>query len=444
MIYTIGIIILVFILSWWRPEVGLAVSVQSYLIRSALNPAVYSDQTNNTSDDPILSVVLPAIIFGVIIIKMLQRKNEHLRFNIRLLDSLFFVLGAVLLFGALYSPFKYDAILVTLKFFVLGISYYYFGRLYFSKHEDVTKAAVNFMITTWILAIILGSYAYIKSYGIDYFRLTIGNAHPIPFSLLIASGILINVYWLFKPRPSKLQRVILFVTFFVLLVIFISANTRGTIISLAVSLLFMFLASLIQKKVKLRQFLIGIISLFGVLYLIANILPDTTETVKKNLELIVSSDHGVSINERSMAHSDALKLFNDHIMFGVGTAGFKKYSQIDYAHNAFLEIISENGLIGGITLGLVFLVISSILLKIMIRQNGLTLLIASLVVLNMVEMQFSFTLWMHKWFFLFCGLLVSVMLAQKKSEKPPIESRIYNLEKYNSKKFLRTVKSPNI
>lgn len=443
MVYTVAIIFLVFALSWWRPEVGLAVSVQSYLIRSAVNPPAYADQTNITNDDPFLSAAVPAIIFGVILIKMFRRENQRFRFNIRLLDSLFYLLGAILLFGSIYSPLKNDAVLVSLKFFILGISYYYFARLYFSKHVDVTKAAINFMNATWVLAITLGSYAYIKSFGLDYFRLTIGNAHPIPFSLLIASGILINIYWLFKPGTKSIQKIMLLIPLFLLLVIFISANTRGTIVSLAVSLVFILLAALFQGKVRLRQFLIGILGLFGAFYLILNILPDTIETVKNNLELIVSSEHGVSIDERSMAHRDALRLFNDHIMFGVGTAGFKNYSEIVYAHNAFLEVLSENGLIGGIALGLIFLVISAMLLKIIFKHTGVTLLIASLVVLNMVEMQFSFTLWMHKWFFLFCGLLVSIMVTEKNVDNLRVEGEP-TTKKLTLKKPLINAGSPLI
>lgn len=417
MIFTLAIIILIVALSWWRPEVGMAVAVQSYLIRSALNEPVYMAQTGGADDDPLLSLVIPCIIFGVILLKRFQSGDSYDRYSIRVLDTLFYLLGVVLLIGSLYSPLKIDALMVSAKYFALGISFYYFGRLYFSKHEDIEKAARNFLIATWGMALLLGVYAYIQSFGVDYFRLTIGNAHPIPFSLLIASGVLINVYWVFMPNLKIKIRMLLFTSLLILMIIFISTNTRGTILSLAIATIFMVLGPALQGKVKMRSLFFGFIGLLGSLFIVAQVIPDTADTVMDNLKLIISDDQGVSIDERAMAHGDALRIFSENILLGVGTAGFKSYSEIEYPHNAMLEMLSENGLLGGTALGLVYLVIIMLLLKIIIRYNGLALLIGSLVVLCMVEMQFSFTLWMHKLFFLFCGLMVSIIKTKKSSEK---------------------------
>ncbi|OOC59296.1 O-antigen ligase family protein [Paenibacillus ihbetae] len=417
MLYTLAIIILIVALSWWRPEIGMAVAVQSYLIRSAINKPTYIGQTGGADDDPLLSLVIPCIIFGVILLKRFQKGDSYERYNIRVLDTLFYLLGVVLIVGALYSPLQNDALMVSAKYFALGISFYYFGRLYFSKHMDIEKATSNFLIATWAMALLLGVYAYFQSFGVDYFRLTIGNAHPIPFSLLIAAGVLINVYWLFMPSLKIKIRMLLFTSLLILMIIFISTNTRGTILSLAVATIFMVSAPVLQGKVRIRSLFFGFIGLLSSLIVITQLIPDTADTVVDNLKLIISEEQGVSIDERAMAHEDALRIFSENILLGVGTAGFKSFSEIEYPHNAMLEMLSENGLLGGIALGLVYLVIIMLLLKIIVKYNGLPLLIGSLVVLCMVEMQFSFTLWMHKLFFLFCGLMVSITIKSKTSGK---------------------------
>ncbi|WP_160327843.1 O-antigen ligase family protein [Paenibacillus sp. 32O-W] len=411
---TAMVLIVILIATCWRAEVGLAISLQSYLIRSAPYSPNYIESASNMDGDPLLSIAAPLLVYVIILLKRFSKEEKY---RIRNLDTYFFLLGIALLIGTLYAPSQYESLVVSIKYFTIGVGYYYIARLYFAKHEAPHKAGENFMVATWLIAFILGSYAYIQSFGQDYFRLTIGNAHPIPFSLLIASGVLINLFWLFQKRHSPPKQALFFCSLFILLVIFISANTRGTILSLLGALFFLLLVSLVQKKLKIKYMIVGVIVLLFSSLLVNLLIPNTLQTVKNNLGLITSEDKGVSINERSLAYEDAIKLFQDQLWLGVGTAGFKYYSIIDYPHNVFLEIMSENGIYGTIMLLLIFLTLIFMLVRIIYKGSGIMVLVGSLVVLNMVEMQFSFSLWMHKFFFLLCGILISIFVKEIKHKK---------------------------
>ena len=181
---------------------------------------------------------------------------------------------------------------------------------------------------------------------------------------------------------------------------------RGPLISAILGLFFYFLVTY-NKNIKL-SFIISVILFFIIIIWMTNfniiysIMGKFPNISAYSLEQI---KEGMSTKERLEAYSLAIKLFLQKPLLGVGTGGFPG----GYPHNIFLEIASENGIIG-------ILIFICFLFKIM--RRGFCYLVSyfpklderskitGLIVLTLcfslfIEKQFSYGLNMHKDLFIF-------------------------------------------
>jgi O-antigen ligase len=420
MLLSVGIIVVTLLATLWKPGVGLAVATNGYLIRAALSiqatpqTASAAPDLAPETDDPVLAVGLPAVVFLVIAIKSI---NTLPRYRIYAIDVLLFALGFVLIFGVLYAPDFEAGAEIALRYFALGASFYFFGRLMLTG--DAKKAEENlntFLATTWASAILLGAGALLTGPGLSLSRFTLGSAHPVPFSLLLGTALIINLYWIARMKSSVVSVPVLlaacasiaFLTF-----IFVASNTRGTLIALAVSLL------LVAPSLVFQQFSFRVVTRFATVLLLVGgstsaalwaWQPALLERLLEGLSLITAANKGESITERLVAQDAALQMFRENVVWGVGTGGYAfHYSFLAYAHNMALEIAAEQGILGIFVLSLLLCTILAhalFVLKVW-RRDPVLLLLLALLVFNLVEAQFSFTLWMHKNLYLMLGFLVA-------------------------------------
>jgi O-antigen ligase len=126
---------------------------------------------------------------------------------------------------------------------------------------------------------------------------------------------------------------------------------------------------------------------------------------------------GATTKQRLERYETAIRLFTQRRWLGGGTDSFAQRTKYDtYPHNIFLEIVSENGLIGLVVFlgflgsvawsGFRYLAIHRIRLAPHESAIGLAVLAISLILL--VEKQFSFTLTTHKDLFAFLALIVNL------------------------------------
>jgi O-antigen ligase len=413
MLLSVVIVVFAVVVSWWRLGAGLAIAAQGYLIRSAFT-------FDTPPADAALGILLPALVFLVVGVKSVDVTTGY---RIDVVDALLFVLGGVLLFGSLHAPDSWLGAEIALRYFALGVSFYFFGRLMLAG--DARRARRNlsaYLVATWIIAVGLGALSLVIGPGLSVWRLSIGNAHPVSFSLLIGMALLINIYWTIGNRKlGLLSAVSVYTSAAFLAFIFVASNTRGTVIAFAVGLLII-ASQVVMRQGFLRtmvQFIVTIALIGGSIGVLSVWYPDLVARLVARLSqgffLITASDKGESINDRLNAYSAALQFFSENPVWGVGTGGFAAYHvpyyahTAEYAHNMVLEIAAEQGFIG---LSVLALLLGAILVHIFaaLRFRGRELvlpLLAALVVFNLVVAQFSFTLWMHKNLFLVLGLLVS-------------------------------------
>lgn len=420
MLLSLAIVVVTLFATLWKPGVGLAIATNGYLVRAALSiqdtplatPAALNPAPE--TDDPVLAVGLPAVVFLAIAIKSIKTLP---RYRIYAIDVLLFALGFVLIFGVLHTPAPESGAEIALRYFALGASFYFFGRLMLTGDAKRVGENLNaFLATTWAIAISLGALALLTGPGLSLSRFTLGSAHPVPFSLLIGTALIINLYWIANMKSSIVSIAALlaacastaFLTF-----IFVASNTRGTLVAFAVTLL------LVTPPLIFRRFSFKVVTRFAAILLLGGgssaaalwtWQPALVERLLENLSLITSDNKGESISDRVAAQDAALQMFSENVVWGVGTGGYGfYYSFVDYPHNMVLEIAAEQGILGIFVLSLLLCAIPAYALFVIRAwpRDPVLLLLLALVVFNLVEAQFSFTLWMHKNLFLMLGFLVA-------------------------------------
>ncbi|MCD6318040.1 O-antigen ligase family protein, partial [Candidatus Aerophobetes bacterium] len=135
---------------------------------------------------------------------------------------------------------------------------------------------------------------------------------------------------------------------------------------------------------------------------------------------LIALKGGMSTMQRKEAYSLAVTLFMQRPLLGIETGGFPG----GYPHNIFLEIATENGLVGLIIFICFLFAIARIGFRYLIsyfsrldRQSRITALIILTVSLSLfVEKQFSYGLDMHKDLFAFLGLVVNLPLIARSNK----------------------------
>lgn len=403
------IILLLVLLAIWRPILGIVLSMEGYVLRGCVDLLNFS----GGGGSQLAWFLLPLAVFGAVAYQFLTSGSMRRRYKLSVVDFIFILFGIVLFFGSLYAPDVKRGFELSVRYWLLGISYYFVARIAVLK-ESGSDGIDQYLHACWIVALVLGGIAIYVSASGSVWRLSIGNVHPIAFSLLIGMALLVNLYWLIVCREKFPQAVFKYAALIFLAYIFIATNTRGTTVSLFLAVCVMLLL-VVSYRASFRQLnrliLLGVGGVAGLIALIS-IQPEIIVKLFDNLALIVSEDKGKSISDRLMAYNVALNLFFQNPLTGVGTGGFAHAHFTEYPHNIFLEVASENGILGLLPfLGLLFFVsLESIGIYIKNKSTNhhqrLSIILIPLLVYFFVEAQFSMSIWMQKHLYVAMALVV--------------------------------------
>lgn len=170
-------------------------------------------------------------------------------------------------------------------------------------------------------------------------------------------GIILVIGLYFYPKINKGKKIFFLITLFVLLFSLLGAGSRGPLIATVLSLLIFVPMSF---KFSLKNLTItynkGIASLFALFALIAVAIPPLVnigyfDTLIDRINVLLKTESGGgSVVGRFNRFDTAYSMFIDSPMFGKGIGSFSYYywglDTSGYAHNIFLEFLSELGLIG--------------------------------------------------------------------------------------------------
>ncbi len=397
----VGLCILRFL--FHRPEITFALFLFSYVIEGGDMIPGPIDLTPIFLLISLAGFFLPAV------------KRNSIQYFSKPSDIWLLIFLIVLVGGSFLSPDSQSGVEKAILFAIAVVLPYTMVRVFFKTYKQIKIFLITILSLAAGVAVILIAMSFLPTYTSG--RLRFFEANPIPTGTLLAVGLAIAVIGLSSDLLSKNRRVKAICIPIIPLCLFsmFLLGVRGPFISVIVGLAFYLLIQYIRQPRVLIS-IVGIALFFLVTFniwypSIASKVPNVRDY---SPEAIIK---GPSTKQRLELYQAAIRLFVQRPLLGGGTNSYEQRTKLDeYPHNIFLEIISENGLIGLLVFlvflgsvvwaGFCYLKTRHIKFSPQERAIGLTVLVISLTLL--VEKQFSYSLTMHKELFSFLGLIVNL------------------------------------
>lgn len=234
-------------------------------------------------------------------------------------------------FGILISPLQqYKSIAVFSLMLFIGISV--------GRETDISE---KFIANTGIIYFLFACIIYY------YDRVTLGLTNDID-SITNNSGYMIVAFVPFMPYIFKCYKKTSIVLLGISLFLVILSNKRGAILTYVILLIYLGYIYLKNNKISLKTVLGAILISAGMIYIGIKEY-ESNEYLQSRIE---AAQEGNS-SGRNVIYSKLLQNFEDQtssskFFFGNGMAYTVKIANL-YAHNDWLELLIDNGLIGVIT-----------------------------------------------------------------------------------------------
>ena len=390
-IFTLLYFILIIFYSFKRPISGIVLSSNAYLINALIS------KISENSNFSLISITIPLLCFSIILIRIiLATKLRFIYFN--RIDLIFIVITFWFLFSTIFSVNMTASLVYVMRFIFLGLSFYVITVLSEKLYLDKSKIFEDFIYGFLISGILMAATAlyYFESSSEYIMRLTIGNAHSIPLSIILGASILSIFYYLLTPTMNNIKYlfIIIFMPVFYALLL---TNTRGALIAVLISFTVYLITSRQVDLLKSKSFFLMLLSIFISSFIYITSTNNTlTYRLISGFERLATRNLGQSETGRINAWSESFNIFLDNLLVGVGPGGFD-YIYKMYTHNIFLESLVDTGIIGFLLVFLLLLV--SLLTHLSLKHSYKAIIIAFLFFAIIISLV-SLTFWMHKILFI--------------------------------------------
>lgn len=399
----LGLVILTLI-GFFYPEVGLMVLVAGFLLASGLFYQSYIASANK---------FLGAVVFVGWLAQTLVVKRKA-QFELATKQNLaLFGLGAVILLSIIVGA-KTEFTLLASVAYLSGFVLYFLTVNLVSSAKVLTNLVWAGILSGTVVSII-GIYQILSG----QFERSLGTrGDPNYFASYLVVLIPLALSFLWSER-SGVKKMILTIGVFLLVICSVLTFSRGALIALAGGLLWLVL----KRRDKALTTIVVISLALTIIVPSLFIFPRLSEALFEREKY-----GGVSVSKRSGTLEAGIAMLVDNPVFGVGVGNFRYYylkyaqpgtyrSEQLEAHNTFLEVGAELGLIGlAFFVWLIWLTFSSLreaqaLLK---RRKGSELLFslsqgaeASLVVMVVVSLFLSLENHNYLWLLIGLGVVFS-------------------------------------
>ena len=284
------------------------------------------------------------------LIMIIPIHSMHLRMPISIIC--FYILVSFYLLFQLMRSEEINLALVKIDGFLLsGLSIFIIWRYGISKYADhfidsIIRVSAFILILTILYKLNFGFW----DRGTRFFL----NGPNVYGWMMALAGVL-SFYRYFQ--TNYIYYIYYFIIF--LLAILWTSSKRPFIALIGGIFLFLML----ERKV--GKLLFGIIIFSGVItfLFINDFVPDRYQAIYRlMIGTTVQADFG-SIGIRQLTYNDGLKIFSEHLLFGIGIGNWDIYSStsaqygsLTYPHNIIIEILAEHGLVGMLLFGGTFVI----------------------------------------------------------------------------------------
>lgn len=418
MIITLIITLLLVFFSIKKPMYALAMILQSNLVRALPHVDLSNVDYHDVNPQSVyFTIVLPYICYFIIFIVHLRKKS--LKYVVDFSDTFFLLSIVIMFFYSFVSSSIVNSITYFFQYVLIGLPFYYLSKLFlFNIKQDVYELLKDFFAATIVIAIIMCLIAlyvanhldfldpmYHRRFNIRIARVSVPGVIPLVHAQTIGFAIVIlfcSIYTNGKilkiPKSRKIVYQVL-VLMFLVFNLFL-ANARGLILSTVVALI-IFLVMYPRKISKRVKYILTSITVGATFYVIKY---TNIEALFGRLLNTFNKGDG-SIVQRNALYDKVIKNITSNPIFGLGTNGFENGY---YPHNIFLDYILSFGLLGWV-LSIALIIVLFYMFFHTVRLKGkhpLIVLLFALVMYFFIETLFSFTLWMHKGFYLSIGIFM--------------------------------------
>lgn len=387
--------------SWKKPAIALVLAANSYL-----TSALYEFVTGGSAP---LSFFIPLFVFLTIVL-LIVRRGGRLHYRRDFPDYLFLISFFLFIGSTFYSNDQYATLIYSFKYLCLGVSFYVFCKLSYSLSDSLDTFVNDFLLATFWVGVAFAFIAlYYNQQSSAYIvRLTIGSSSSIPLAITLGLSLIAGIHLLLA-QDSIYRRWLLLGFSALVAYAFVMTNTRSVVLGFALSMLYYLVISGIgfHKRNIFTTAALGIASVLGLTYIFATN-PEVLERLVNGFDRIASNNFGESEGSRVEAWISALNLFYDNPILGIG-AGVFEVTQGMYAHNMFLELLAESGLIGFLFfLFLILYLIKFVALNLKVEYR----IFGAIFLYLLFVSQISLSLWMHKMLFMTIAMLIILRAKQ--------------------------------
>jgi O-antigen ligase len=397
--------------------------------------------TYSISSGTDLPVFVLAITGGAPLIPLIVLLGRRGGFPFRFSDGAIYCLFAMRLFSVLFQPwFAVEMMPDVLKEVVFGPLFYFCGRLFVYRKKQAGFVQDLLLSLLIVFAIYQFSGRFVD-YAVDLDRAVLGEASAVGlslvFNILITLTVTVIVLLVSKPvdgypylsKLSPLWRRGMVICALTAMIgayatyILVENGTRGAIAAaVAASLLTILLPNISKENVGRTLaacFVVAMAIMIGLLIVKWSVDSGTLDpnnrfdsfiqAIAVMAGLLDAPVIDPALIERGVAIDGAIDLFLRYPVFGCGI-NCTEYLVGNFPHNIILQILAENGLVGGVLL-MIFLITSlrGAVAALVRRADPELVVISAIFVGILIHNMVSFTLNSARILMFFAGACVSAI-----------------------------------
>jgi len=308
------------------------------------------------------------------------------------IDKFFFVFAIYVLVCTLWSPFFIEGLKKATEFMLITLPIVYFVRFFVRDETEIERV----MQISLFIALVLVLYTLVSfvSSGKMLGRVTLMMISPVAMGLYCALHAYTGIYFFLKEKNNTLRIYYLFASIIFLLGLVLNGS-RASILGLLLLLIWLFLRKLNKRSVLL---LIGLLFfLMGSVFIVNKFIPIWDYFTYRICVTATSRD--AAGQERIILYKKSINSIYKNPLWGEGTGS----NLSGYSHNIFLEIASENGLIGLIFPFIILFLMYDVIRKIK-KLRIYDLIVGNFSICSFVSL-FSFSYSFNRYLFFFMGLI---------------------------------------